>query len=76
MCLAYPYQILEITGPFTAKASVDGVTKEIYISLIGEPLKPGDWVLVHVGFAIQKVDETLAFETLKNYHDLFSEDSP
>jgi hydrogenase expression/formation protein HypC len=76
MCLAYPYQILEITGPFTAKASVDGVTKEIYISLIGEPLKPGDWVLVHVGFAIQKVDETLAFETFKNYHDLFSEDSP
>lgn len=76
MCLAYPYQILEITGPFTAKASVDGVTKEIYISLIGEPLKPGDWVLVHVGFAIQKVDENLALETLKNYYELFGEESP
>ncbi|MGC9017823.1 MAG: HypC/HybG/HupF family hydrogenase formation chaperone, partial [Caldimicrobium sp.] len=60
MCLAYPYQILEITGPFTAKATVDGVSKEIYISLIGEPLRPGDWVLVHVDFAIQKIDEKTA----------------
>lgn len=76
MCLAYPYQIIEITGPFTAKASVDGVTKEIYISLIGEPLKPGDWVLVHVGFAIQKIDEKTALETLKNYHEFFFDKAP
>ncbi|MGC9108658.1 MAG: HypC/HybG/HupF family hydrogenase formation chaperone [Caldimicrobium sp.] len=72
MCLAYPYQILEITGPFTAKATVDGVTKEIYISLIGEPLRPGDWVLVHVDFAIQKIDEKTALETLKAYYEIFS----
>lgn len=76
MCLAYPYQILEVTGPFTAKASVDGVTKEIYISLLGEPLKPGDWVLVHVGFAIQKVDERTALETLESYHELFAKELP
>ncbi|MGC8871351.1 MAG: HypC/HybG/HupF family hydrogenase formation chaperone [Caldimicrobium sp.] len=73
MCLAYPYQILEITGPFTAKATVDGVSKEIYISLIGEPLRPGDWVLVHVDFAIQKIDEKTALETLKNFYEIFSE---
>ena len=73
MCLAYPYQIVEITGPFTAKAQVNGITKEIYISLIGEPLKPGDWVLVHVGFAIQKIDEKSALETLKSYYELFLE---
>ncbi len=76
MCLAYPYQIVEITGPFTAKATVEGVTKEIYISLIGEPLKPGDWVLVHVGFAIQKIDEKSALETLKSYHEFFPEEHP
>lgn len=76
MCLAYPYQIVEITGPFTAKASVEGVTKEIYISLIGEPLKPGDWVLVHVGFAIQKIDEKTALEALKNYHEFFNDEYP
>ncbi len=76
MCLSYPYQILEVTGPFTAKASVDGVTKEIYISLLGEPLKPGDWVLVHVGFAIQKIDEGTALETLESYHELLAKEHP
>lgn len=70
MCLAYPYRIVEITGPFSAKAEVQGVTKEIYTSLIAEPLKPGDWVLVHVDFAIQKIDEAQALETLNNYHEL------
>jgi len=75
VCLAYPYQIEEVTGPFTAKASVNGVTKEIYISLLPEPLKPGDWVLVHVGFAIQKIDEKEALKTLQFYHELLSSEA-
>lgn len=75
MCLAYPYRIIEITGPFTARAEVNGVLTEIYTSLLPEEPKPGDWVLVHVGFAIQKIDEKSALETLKLYYELLSESS-
>lgn len=75
MCLAYPYRIVEITGPFTAKAEVNGISQEIYTSLLPEEPRPGDWVLVHVGFAIQKIDEASALETLKLYHELLTESS-
>jgi hydrogenase expression/formation protein HypC len=68
MCLGYPFKILEITGPFTALAESKGVKKEIYISLLPEEVKPGDWVLVHVGFAIAKVDEEQALQTI-NFWD-------
>jgi hydrogenase expression/formation protein HypC len=68
MCLGYPFKILEITGPFTALAGSKGVKKEIYISLLPEEVKPGDWVLVHVGFAIAKVDEEQALQTI-NFWD-------
>lgn len=76
MCLAYPYRVVEITGPFTAKAEVNGVSAEIYTSLLPEEPKPGDWVLVHVGFAIQKIDEASALETLRLYNELLSKSSP
>ncbi len=69
MCLAYPYRILEILDPFTAKAEVQGVQKEVYIPLLSEEIKPGDWVLVHIGFAIQRIDEKEAQEILKVYEE-------
>ncbi|MFN3504835.1 MAG: HypC/HybG/HupF family hydrogenase formation chaperone [Caldimicrobium sp.] len=73
MCLAFPYEIVEILGPFTAKASCQGVVKEIYTSLLPEPVAPGDWVLVHVGFAIQKINLKEAQEILKTYNELYTE---
>ncbi|MCS7199312.1 MAG: HypC/HybG/HupF family hydrogenase formation chaperone [Caldimicrobium sp.] len=75
MCLAYPYQIVEIINPYVAKASIDGVSKEIYISLLAEEVKPGDWVLVHVGFAIQKIREEEAIEALNFYRQLLSDET-
>lgn len=75
MCLAFPYEVVEITGPFTAKAKVEGIVKEIYISLLPEPISPGDWVLVHVGFAIQKIKKEEAYALLECYYDLFSNSS-
>lgn len=75
MCLAFPYEIIEITGPFTAKARVEGLIKEIYTSLLPEPVNPGDWVLVHVGFAIQKINKEEAYEILENYNALLSNSS-
>ncbi|HEX3804820.1 MAG TPA: HypC/HybG/HupF family hydrogenase formation chaperone [Solirubrobacteraceae bacterium] len=68
MCLAIPGQILEVVDPEHRLATVDvaGVRRKINIGLLdvdGEPAQPGDWVLIHVGFAISRVDEEEARAT-------------
>ena len=70
MCLGIPGQIVEINDPaqLRAKVDVDGVRREVSIALIGldgpDAARVGDWVLVHVGFAMAKIDEAEARETL------------
>jgi hydrogenase expression/formation protein HypC len=55
MCLAIPMQIARIDG-FNAVCEAKGVTREVSLFMLqGEELAPGDHVLVHVGYAIQKV---------------------
>ncbi len=66
MCLAIPGQIIQITDGESrlAVVNVSGVTRTISLRLVPEA-KEGDWVLVHVGFALQVLDERAAEETLK-----------
>ncbi|MCP4408193.1 MAG: HypC/HybG/HupF family hydrogenase formation chaperone [Gammaproteobacteria bacterium] len=55
MCLAIPMEIIEIDG-FNARCEAKGVQREVSLFMLqGEPLEVGDFVLVHVGYAIQKV---------------------
>jgi hydrogenase expression/formation protein HypC len=55
MCLAIPMQIARIDG-FNAVCEAKGVTRDISLFMLqGEDLAPGDHVLVHVGYAIQKI---------------------
>lgn len=69
MCLAIPGQIIELVDPANQIARVDvvGVRRNINVGLLadddGGPA-PGDWVLIHVGFALSKVDEDEAHATL------------
>lgn len=65
MCLAVPAQVVEIIDEERqiAKVDIGGVRRSISIALI-DNVKVGDWVLVHVGFAIQKIDEEEAERTL------------
>ncbi|MCD6489157.1 MAG: HypC/HybG/HupF family hydrogenase formation chaperone [Thermodesulfobacterium sp.] len=70
MCLAYPYKIIEIKNEWTAIAEIQGVKTEISLHLLPEPVKEGDWVLVHVGFAIQKLSEKEAQESLRYWDEL------
>jgi hydrogenase expression/formation protein HypC len=70
MCLAIPGQILEIVDPenHVAKVDVSGVRRNVNVGLLdSEPdgVAPGDWVLIHVGFALSKVDEGEAMATLE-----------
>ena len=64
MCLAVPAQIVEVLGNGLARCDLNGVKKEINVSLIAKP-EVGDWVIVHVGFALNRSDEHQAQETLR-----------
>ena len=61
MCLAVPAKILSIQDAL-AKVELSGVTKDVSLMLLPEA-QVGDYVLVHAGFAMQKVDEKEAEET-------------
>ena len=65
MCLAIPGKVLEAESEgFSRVAKVDfgGVTRKVYLDFVPE-VKPGDYVLVHVGFAISKLEEEEAQRT-------------
>ena len=65
MCLAIPGQIVEITDHANqlARVEVAGVRRTVNVGLLDGP-GAGDWVLIHVGFALSKVDEDEAMATL------------
>ena len=68
MCLAIPGRIIEVVDESRRLARVDvaGVRRNVNIGLLdgeGEAVSPGDWVLIHVGFAISRVDEEEARAT-------------
>jgi hydrogenase expression/formation protein HypC len=66
MCLAIPAQIVQLLPEQDfATADVSGVRRNINIALLdGDGIQAGDWVLIHVGFAISRVDEAEARATL------------
>ncbi|MGV0849638.1 HypC/HybG/HupF family hydrogenase formation chaperone [Mycolicibacterium phlei] len=67
MCLGIPGRIVEITDAQNclAKVDVNGVRRVISVRLLENDMpEPDDWVLVHVGFAMAKIDETEALLTL------------
>ena len=73
MCYAIPARVLEINGE-TAKVDYGGVLKNINICLL-ESLNIGDYILIHAGFAIEKLDKKSADETLQLIREMmhFSE---
>jgi hydrogenase expression/formation protein HypC len=67
MCLGIPGEVDEILTdqPDLAWVNVAGVRRVVNVGLLdGQPLGPGDWVLIHVGFALSKIDEVEAQATL------------
>mgnify|MGYP001297134904 FL=1 len=70
MCLGIPGKVVEILDEdlMLAKAEVGGVRRNINIGLVhheGEKVEVGDWVLIHVGFALSRIDEAEARSTLR-----------
>ena len=73
MCLAIPGRVVEIVDEADdiAKVEVGGVRRNINVSLL-DTVRVGDYVLIHVGFALSKVDEHEAAETLRLLEELGS----
>lgn len=73
MCLGIPGQIIEYVDEANdiVKVNVSGVKRNINVGLVRpDGIGPGDWVLIHVGFAMSKIDEHEAQETLRLLREL------
>jgi hydrogenase expression/formation protein HypC len=82
MCLGIPGQITAITHPADRLAiiNIGGVKRQVNLACIVDEFHPiescvGDWVLVHVGFAMSRIDETEAAETLAVLQQIGGEES-
>ncbi|MDQ3740308.1 MAG: HypC/HybG/HupF family hydrogenase formation chaperone [Actinomycetota bacterium] len=78
MCLAIPGRITEVVDDVNrlARVNVAGVERTINVGLLDGAeggVEPGDWVLVHVGFALSKVDEEEAAATLRLLQEMGAE---
>lgn len=64
MCLAIPGQITKVIDSDMAICNIGGIEKEVNVALIDQAAA-GDWVIVHVGFALNRIDEEEATRTLE-----------
>ncbi|OVE73638.1 hypothetical protein BVX94_03275 [bacterium B17] len=69
MCLAVPMSLTEVRDNGTGTCDMDGSRYEVDLGLIEDP-KVGDYVIVHAGFAIEKLDEQEANERLELFDEL------
>ncbi len=80
MCLAIPSKVLNIDENNIAEVDTLGVKRKVSLDLIAEEVNPGDYVLIHVGYAMNKIDEKAALESLEVYKMLadaaIKEESP
>jgi hydrogenase expression/formation protein HypC len=74
MCLAIPSKIVRIDN-LLATVDVYGARREINLMLLPEEAMIGDYVLVHAGFAIQKVERDIAEESLRLIKEVFEQSS-
>ncbi len=66
MCLAIPARVVDLPEPDTALIDIGGVRKRISLALVDD-VKPGDYVIVHVGYALTKLDPEAAARTLRTF---------
>ncbi|MEK7815682.1 MAG: HypC/HybG/HupF family hydrogenase formation chaperone [Pseudomonadota bacterium] len=72
MCLGIPMQVMEISG-YSARCQAKGVERDVSLFLMQhEPVVPGDFVMVHVGYAIQKMSAQEARSAWELYDEMLS----
>jgi hydrogenase expression/formation protein HypC len=73
MCLGVPGKIVEIND-LVAKVDFWGVSRDVALHVVDEPVTVGDYVLVHVGFAIRRIAPEDIAQTLEFYRELLEDD--
>ena len=70
MCLSIPSKVIELDENNVATVETLGVTRKVSLDLISEEVKVGEYVLIHVGYAMQKIDTQFALESLEVYQKI------
>ena len=70
MCLSIPSKVIEIDEYNMATVATLGVTRKVTLDLIAEPVNVGEYVLIHVGYAMEKIDTKYALESLEIYRQM------
>jgi hydrogenase expression/formation protein HypC len=73
MCLGVPMQVVSIDGSDIV-AEIDGVRREASLMILDDEVRVGDFVIVHAGFAISRLDEAEARETLAMMREVFTQE--
>ena len=72
MCLGIPMQVVAVDG-YTARCEAKGVEREVSLFMLqDEPVAPGDYVMIHVGYAIQKMTEEEARSAWEIYDEMLA----
>jgi len=76
MCLGVPGKVVEV-NPAAQRAVIEtmGVKRQVGIQLV-EEVAPGDYLMVHAGYAIEKIDTGLALEMVRLWEDIIKNESP
>ncbi len=74
MCLGVPMRVMSIDGTDIV-AEIDGVERDASLMILDEEVRVGDFVIIHAGFAIARLDEEEAQETLKLMREAFSQEN-
>ena len=70
MCLAIPSKVIEIKDGDTVIVDTMGSKRLVSTMLLEEPARIGDYLLIHVGYAMQKIDEKEAMESLNLFREI------
>ncbi len=70
MCLSIPSKVIKIDENNMATVDTMGVKREVTLDLIDEKIDIGDYVLIHVGFAMNKISQEEAMESIKVYDEI------
>ncbi|WNY98849.1 HypC/HybG/HupF family hydrogenase formation chaperone [Sulfurospirillum sp. 'SP'] len=70
MCLSIPSKVVEIDENNYATVDTMGVKRKVTLDLISEPVHVGDYVLIHVGFAMNKISKEHAEDSIAAYNEI------
>lgn len=70
MCLSVPSKVINIDENNMATVEAFGVKREVTLDLMSEEVNVGDYILIHVGYAMSKIDKQSAKESLKAYEEM------